>query len=184
MNDGEIIGLYFDRNEAAILETERKYGRLCMSVAHRILDSTEDSEECVNDAFLRLWNSIPPAEPKSLKGYICKITRNLALKRVQYNNRKKRSSELAVSLSELEEILPDNRISTSVDNNDIGRAIDEFLKKQRPIVCTVFVLKYVYFYTQKEIAEHFSFSEDKVNSMLFRTRQKLRDYLIEEGIEV
>ena len=184
MNDGEIIGLYFDRNEAAILETERKYGRLCMSVAHRILDSTEDSEECVNDAFLRLWNSIPPAEPKSLKGYICKITRNLALKRVQYNNRKKRSSELAVSLSELEEILPDNRISTSVDNNDIGQAIDEFLKKQRPIVCTVFVLKYVYFYTQKEIAEHFSFSEDKVNSMLFRTRKKLRDYLIEEGIEV
>ena len=184
MNDGEIIGLYFDRNEAAIYETERKYGRLCMSVAHRILDSTEDSEECVNDAFLRLWNSIPPAEPKSLKGYICKITRNLALKRVQYNNRKKRSSELAVSLSELEEILPDNRISTSVDNNDIGRAIDEFLKKQRPIVCTVFVLKYVYFYTQKEIAEHFSFSEDKVNSMLFRTRKKLRDYLIEEGIEV
>ena len=184
MNDGEIIGLFFDRNEAAISETERKYGKLCMSVAKRILDSTEDSEECVNDAFLRLWNTIPPAEPKSLRGYVCKITRNLALKRVQYNSCQKRSSELAVSLSELEEILPDNRISSSVDNNDIGRAIDAFLKKQRPIVSDVFVLKYVYFYTQKEIAERFSFSENKVNSMLFRTRKKLRDYLIEEGIEV
>ena len=184
MNDGEIIGLFLNRNEAAISETERKFGKLCMSVAKRILDSTEDSEECVNDAFLRLWDSIPPAEPKSLKGYICKITRNLALKRVKYNNCQKRSSELSVSLSELEEILPDNRISSAADNNDIGRAIDAFLKKQRPIVSDVFVLKYVYFYTQKEIAEHFSFSEDKVNSMLFRTRKKLRDYLIEEGIEV
>ena len=181
MNDGEIIGLFFDRNEAAISETERKYGKLCMNVAKRILDSTE---ECVNDAFLKLWNSIPPAEPKSLKGYICKITRNLALKRVQYNSCQKRSSELAISLSELEEILPDNRVSTLADNNDIGRAIDAFLKKQRPIVSDVFVLKYVYFYTQKEIAERFSFSEDKVNSMLFRTRKKLRDYLIKEGIEV
>ena len=180
MNDGEIIGLFFDRNEAAISETERKYGRLCLNVAKRILKSAEDSEECVNDAFLRLW----PTEPKSLRGYVCKITRNLALKRVQYNNCQKRSSELAVSLSELEEILPDNRISASADNNDIGRAIDAFLKKQRPIVSDVFVLKYVYFYTQKEIAERFSFSEDKVNSMLFRTRKKLRDYLIKEGIEL
>lgn len=184
MDDVEIIGLFFDRNEAAISETERKYGRLCLNVAKRILGSTEDSEECVNDAFLKLWNSIPPAEPKSLKGYICKITRNFALKRVQYNSCQKRSSELSVSLSELEEILPDNRISASADNNDIGRAIDAFLKKQRPIVSDVFVLKYVYFYTQKEIAEHFSFSEDKVNSMLFRTRKKLRDYLIKEGIEL
>ena len=184
MNDVEIIGLFFDRNEEAISETERKYGRLCMSVANRILDSAEDSEECVNDTFLRLWNSIPPAEPKSLKGYICKITRNLALKRVQYNKCQKRSSELSVSLSELEEILPDDRVSTSVDDEEIGRAINDFLAKQKPIVRKVFVLKYVYFYTQKEIAERFSFSEDKVNSMLFRTRKKLRDYLIEEGIGV
>ena len=184
MDDVEIIGLFFDRNESAISESERKYGRLCMSVANKILDSAEDSEECVNDAFLKLWDSIPPAKPSSLKGFVCKITRNLAFMRLRYNNCQKRSAELAVSLSELEEVLPDDRISQNVDDEEISRAINDFLAKQKPVVRKVFVLKYVYFYTQKEIAEHFSFSEDKVNSMLFRTRQKLRDYLIEEGIEV
>ena len=184
MDDVEIIGLFFDRNESAISEAERKYGKLCMSVANKILDSAEDSEECVNDAFLKLWNSIPPTEPNSLKGFVCKITRNLALTRLRYNNCQKRSSELAMSLSELEEILPDDRISSSVDDEEISKAINEFLAKQKPIVRKVFVLKYVYFYTQKEIARHFSFTEDKVNSMLCRTRKKLREHLVKEGIEV
>ena len=184
MDDGKIIGLFFDRNEAAISETEKKYGRLCLSVANRILDSTEDSEECVNDAFLKLWDSIPLTKPVSLKGFVCKITRNLALMRLRYNNSQKRSAELTVSLNELEEILPDNRISSDVGDEEIGKAIDAFLRKQSAIVRKVFVLKYVYFYTQKDIAKHFSFTEDKVNSMLFRTRKKLREYLIKEGIEV
>ncbi len=184
MDDGEIIKLYLNRNETAISETEKKYGRLCISVANKILDSIEDSEECVNDAYLKLWNTIPPTEPKSLKGYLCKITRNLALMRLRYNNCNKRSSELAVSLSELEEVLPDNRINTSADDESIGSAVSEFLKKQRPVVRKVFVLKYLYFYTQKEIAEIYSFSEGKVNSMLCRTRKKLREYLVKEGIEI
>ena len=184
MDDVEIIGLFFDRNEAAISESERKYGKLCMSVANKILDSTEDSEECVNDAFLKLWDSIPPTEPSSLKGFVCKITRNLAIMRLRYNNCQKRSAELAVSLSELEEVLPDDRVSQNVDNEEISRAINEFLSKQQPVVRKIFVLKYVYFYTQKEIAKHFSFTEDKVNSMLCRTRKKLREHLIKEGIEV
>ena len=184
MDDVEIIGLFFERNEAAISETERKYGGLCLSVANRILDSTEDSEECVNDAFLKLWDAIPPTNPRSLKGFVCKITRNLALMRLRYNNCQKRSAELAVSLSELEEVLPDDRISQRADDEEISRAINDFLAKQKPIVRKVFVLKYVYFYTQKEIAEHFSFTEDKVNSMLCRTRKKLREYLVKEGIEV
>ena len=184
MDDGEIIELFFDRNEAAIHEVEQKYGRLCSSVAFKILESSEDSEECVNDALLKLWNSIPPTKPKSLKGFVCKITRNFALMRLRHDNCKKRSAELAVSLSELEEILPDNRINPSVDNDCISEAISSFLLKQRPHVRKIFVLKYVYFYTQKEIAEHFSFSEDKVNSMLFRTRKKLREYLEKEGIEI
>ena len=89
-----------------------------------------------------------------------------------------------MSLSELEEILPDDRISSSVDDEEISKAINDFLAKQQPIVRKVFVLKYVYFYTQKEIARHFSFTEDKVNSMLCRTRKKLREHLIKEGIEV
>ena len=184
MDDVEIIELFFGRNETAISEAERKYGKLCMSVANKILDSVEDSEECVNDAFLKLWDSIPPTKPSSLKGYVCKITRNLALMRVRYNNCQKRSAELAVSLSELEEVLPDDRISQSVDDEEISRAINDFLAKQKPIVRKVFVLKYVYFYTQKQIAEHFSFTEDKVNSMLCRTRKKLREHLVKEGIEV
>ena len=104
--------------------------------------------------------------------------------RLRYNNCQKRSAELAVSLSELEEVLPDDRISQSVDDEEISRAINDFLAKQKPIVRKIFVLKYVYFYTQKEIAEHFSFTEDKVNSMLCRTRKKLREHLVKEGIEV
>lgn len=184
MDDEEIIKLYFDRNEAAISETEQKYGRLCMSVANKILDNAEDNEECVNDAYLKVWNSIPPNEPKSLKAFVCAVTRNTAVSRLRGNSCQKRSSELAVSLTELLEILPDDRVNSSVDNGEIGMIIDAFLRKQRPVVRKVFVLKYVYFYTQKEIAERYSFSEDKVNSMLCRTRKKLREYLIKEGVEV
>lgn len=184
MDDCEIIGLCFDRNEAAISEIEKKYGRLCSIVANKILGNAEDSEECVNDAFLKVWNSIPPAKPSSLKGYICKITRNLALMRLRHDNRQKRSSQLAVSLSELEEVLPDNRINPAVDSEEIAAAVNSFLIRQRPVVRKIFVLKYVYFYTQKEIAEHFSFSENKVNSMLFRARKKLREHLEKEGIEI
>lgn len=184
MDDGEIIKLFFDRDEKALSETEQKYGKLCFKVANNILSGNEDSEECVNDALLKVWESIPPTKPTSFKGYVCKIVRNQALMRLRYNNTQKRSSELAVSLSELEEVLPDNRISPSADDDEIGFVISEFLKKQRPIARKVFVLKYVYFFTQKEIAERYSFSEDKVNSMLSRTRKKLREYLIKEGIEV
>lgn len=184
MDDEEIIKLYFDRNETAISETEQKYGRLCMSVANKILDNAEDSEECVNDAYLKVWDSIPPNEPKSLKAFICKVTRNAALSRLRSEACQKRSAELTASLTELEEILPDDRVNSSVDSGEIGMIIDAFLRKQRPVVRKVFVLKYVYFYTQKEIAERYSFSEDKVNSMLSRTRKKLREYLIKEGVEV
>lgn len=184
MDDENIIKLFFNRNESAIHEIEQKYGNLCLCVANRILKNAEDSEECVNDTFLNVWNSIPPTKPDNLKGFVCKITRNLALMRLRHDSRQKRSAELSVSLSELDEVLPDNRINPSVDDGEIAEAINSFLLKQRPHVRKIFVLKYFYFYTQKEIAEHFSFSENKVNSILFRTREKLREYLEKEGIEI
>ena len=110
MDDLMIIELYFERDEKAIKETDKKYGRLCFTVAINILGNDEDSEECVNDTYLSVWNKIPPTRPNNFMAFICKITRNLSLKRLDYNKAMKRTPESFVSFTELEDVLPDNSI--------------------------------------------------------------------------
>ena len=107
MNDEQIVGLYFARAEAALTETEAQYGRLCLSVARRILPDERDAEECASDALLRAWNAIPPERPRSLGAYLARLTRNLALDRYAYNQAEKRSTALTGAFEELEPFLPD-----------------------------------------------------------------------------
>ena len=102
MEDYEIIELYFQRNEGAIAETDAKYGKLCFSVANRILENNEDSEECVNDTYLNAWNKIPPTRPNHLSAFLCKITRLISLKKLEFSSALKRTSTVIVSFEELE----------------------------------------------------------------------------------
>lgn len=184
MDDAMIIELYFGRDEKAIKETDKKYGRLCFTVAINILGNDEDSEECVNETYLCVWNKIPPTRPNNFMAFICKITRNLSLKRLNYNKAMKRTPESFVSFTDLEDVLPDNSIMPDMENAEIGRLISEFLNKEKPNARAVFIRKYWFFDSISDIAVRYSYSESKVKNMLYHTRNKLRVYLKEEGVEI
>lgn len=184
MDDPRIIELYFDRNEQAITETDIKYGKLCHSIAYNILNNHEDSEECVNDTYVGVWNAIPPTRPNNFMSFICKVARNLSLKRLEFMKREKRSTDVILSLNELAAVLPDERYAPDVSDEDVGKLISKFLSSQENYVRNVFIRKYFYFDSIKKIAKRYSFSESKVKNMLFYTRNKLKDYLIKEGVEI
>lgn len=179
-----IIELYFERDEKAIQETDKKYGRLCFNVAINILGDDEDSEECVHDTYLSIWNKIPPTRPNNFKAFICKITRNLSLKRLNYNKAIKRTPESLVSFTELECVLPDNSIISNIENAEIGKLISEFLMHEKPDARAVFIRKYWFFDSIGDIATRYSFSESKVKNMLYHSRNRLREYLRKEGVEL
>ena len=184
MDDLSIIELYFARDERAIKETDIKYGKLCHKIAYNILNNEEDSEECVNDTYLGVWNAIPPTRPSSFIGFLCRITRNLSLKRIEAMARQKRARATVISLHELAEILPDENIGDGVSNENISKLISEFLRKEKKDVRNVFIRKYYFFDSIGEIAKRFDFSESKIKSMLYHTRKKLKEYLIKEGVEI
>lgn len=184
MDDLTIIELYFERNENAIKETDIKYGKLCFCVSFQILGSDEDSEECVNDTYMSVWNKIPPTRPNNFMAFISKITRNLSLKRLEYIKAMKRNPELCVSFNELEEILPDSSIMPAVENKEISRLISEFLKHEKETARNVFIRKYWFADSISDIAVRYSYSESKVKNMLYHTRNKLREYLRKEGIGI
>ena len=184
MDDLRIIELYFKRDEQAIKETDVKYGKLCRSIAYNILNNHEDSEECVNDTYVGVWNAIPPIKPNNFMSFVCKIARNLSLKRLEFMKREKRSPDVLVSLDDLASVLPDDRYAPDVSDEDVGKLISRFLRMQKEDVRSVFVRKYYFFDSIADIAVRFGFTESKVKNMLFYTRNKLRDYLIKEGVEI
>lgn len=184
MNDLSIIELYFARDEQAIKETDARYRKLCHSIAYNILNNSEDSEECVNDTYVGVWNAIPPESPNNFKAFVCKITRNLSLKRLETMSRQKRSQAILVSLDELSEVLPDDSIADSVSDEDVGKLISDFLRNEKEEIRNVFIRKYYFFDSIGDIALRYSFTESKVKNMLHHTRIKLKDYLIKEGVEL
>lgn len=182
MNDHEIIELYFSRDEEAIKQTDLKYGRLCRQISYNILNNQEDAEECVHDAYIGVWNAIPPTRPNHLLSFICKITRNQSLKRLESMTRQKRSQGILVSLDELAEILPDESVDDGASDEEIGKLISDFLRSEKEDVRNVFIRKYFFFDSIGEIAKRYDFTESKVKNMLYRTRMKLKDFLIRQGI--
>lgn len=184
MNDQQIIALYFERNEQAIAETAAKYGRLCHGIAYNILNNHEDCEECVNDTYIGVWNAIPPTRPNNLMAFVCRVARNLSLKRLEFLKRGKRSADMVLALDELAAVLPDERYAPDTSDEEIGRLISQFLRTQKQDARNVFIRKYYFFDSVKEIAARYSFTESKVKNMLFCTRNKLKDYLIKEGVEI
>lgn len=182
IDDHNVIELYFARDERAIRETSDKYGKLCQNIARNILGNAQDAEECVNDAYMGVWNAIPPARPDDLCAFVCRVVRNVSLKRLRALTRQKCGREMTVSLSELEEILPDEAVDGR--EGEVSAAISAFLRLQSEQVRDVFVRKYYFFDSVADIAKRYGFSQSKVKSMLFYTRNKLKEYLKEEGIEV
>ena len=182
MDDRKIIELYFDRNEQAIKETDEKYGKLCHRIAYNILNDPEDSEECVSDTYMGAWNAIPPTRPDNFMAFLCRIARNLSLKRLEFKKREKRFAEVVLSMEELAEVLPDHRYVPGAEDSEVGKLISSFLRGQKESVRIIFVRKYFYFDSVQEIAERCSFTESKVKNVLFQTRNKLKDYLIKEGV--
>lgn len=184
MDDSLIIELYFSRNEQAIKETNEKYGKLCHSIAHNILNNKEDTEECVNDTYLTLWNTIPPTRPENLLSYVCKIVRNISYDKLDFTLCDKRSKNVTVSLSELEAILSNDEICTDISTEDLGKLISNFLRDQKEDVRNVFIRKYFFFDSIGDIASRYSFTESKVKNMLYHTRNKLKKHLQKEGVEI
>ncbi len=181
MKDSEIIALYFARDEQAIDESERKYGPLCRTVADRILDSAQDTEECVSDTWLRAWNVIPPEHPHRLDAFFAKITRNLALDRWRSSHTKKKGGGTAnLCLDELK-----NSVASSADPVDrllLRDLLNRFLRELKPETREIFLLRYWYFCTNAEIAKRTGKSLAAVKISLHRTREELRKFLEKEGI--
>lgn len=185
MNDSEIIALYWQRSETALEATEKKYGKLCRHIAMNILQNSEDAEECVNDTYLGAWNAIPPQKPAVLSAYLCRIARNCALKKYHYNNSKKRNAQVEISLTELENCLAQTTESAYACETEIAaKAISKFLRTLNYENRNVFMRRYWFFDSVSDIADRFSISESKVKSILFRTRGKLKKFLMKEGIEI
>ena len=186
MEDEQIITLFFQRSPDALPETRRKYGALCQSVARKILPDQRDVEECVSDMLMRLWNAIPPERPRCLSAYIARITRNLSLDRYSYNMAEQRSTALTQAFEELEPWLP---ASTSdpehaFDEKHFHTVMNDFLRALPKEARVFFLRRYWYGESIREIADAFRVSEAKVKTSLFRTRQRLREAIDNEGIVI
>lgn len=186
MDDSQIIELYLAKNEAAITETEIKYGTACHGIAYRILRSREDSEECVLDSYLKLWNSIPPIIPKCLFAYLARIVRNLSLNRYEKRRARKRGGgEKELVLDELSYCIPDSmKNEASIEALELAEIINGFLYSLEEEKATIFMQRYWYLCSIKEIAAQHKLSQSNVKTILLRLRETLKDYLAKEGVEV
>ena len=185
MDDREIISLFWERDELAVAETQKSYGKFCNSIADRILNNRQDAEECVNDAYLALWNTIPPERPQHLSAYLGRIVRNISLKKYRARTAKKRSSAVMLTLDELAECIPDpNTPDAEMRNRELSGMLDAFLRSLPEVECSVFLRRYWYFDSIEDICKRFGFGKSKVKMMLHRTREKLRKKLKEEDFTI
>ncbi len=182
MTDQEIIALFKDRNEKAIEETSNKYHRYCFSISKNILRNDNDAEECVNDAYFRTWNTIPPNEPENLSAYIGKIVRNISIDYYRKQNAIKRpKSEVTVVLEELEDCVYVEPEMSLEERNVILECLNDFLRQSKKEDRIIFVRRYWYTDSVRDIADDLQVSESKIKSVLYRMRKKLQIRLVNEG---
>lgn len=185
MEDRKIIELFFARSEQAIMELSEKYGSICSKVAFNVLNNTQDAEECVNDAYLGTWNTIPPQNPDPLLTYVCRIVRNLAIKKYHKNTAAKRNSIYDVALDELENCFPSSAsVEDALDAMELARIIDGFLATLDEENQMMFVRRYWYSDSISDIAKRFRISNNSVSVRLLRTREKLKAHLKKEGVAI
>lgn len=186
MDDNQIIDLYWARSENAITETANKYGPYCHTVAYNILKNNEDSEECVNDTYRKAWDAMPPQHPQILRAFLGKITRNLSLNRYDKRTAEKRGAgQVTLALEELSECLPAaNHVEQIIDDMALAQLLNSFLATLPTDARKIFMRRYWYLNSVKEIAEIFSISESNVKTTLFRARNKLKLLLEKEGVAI
>lgn len=184
MTDTQIIELYWNRSEDAIAETEAAYGRKLLSLSHRILQNQEDAAEIVNDTYMKTWTSIPTARPKYFYAYLATICRHLAFNLLNWNQAEKRKAEIVAITDEMESCIPDCGGENTLRGKEIARALDAFLETLPKEQRLLFVRRYWFADSVVEIAKRYNLTESNVKTRLFRTRNKLRDYLEQEGIQI
>ena len=184
MEDSKIIELYWKRNEDAIRQTEKKYGRYCHSIAYNILFSNQDAEECVNDTYVRAWESIPPTRPNRFSAFIGRIIRNIALDRYDVAKAKKRDGGILEPLDELSECIPDPQSENVSTDTQLADAINGFLAGLSKRKRIIFMQRYWYCCPIKDIALRLRMSEINVKVTLMRTRNEFREYLTGKGINI
>ena len=180
MKDEEIINLYWKREEKAINETEKKYGRYCKTISFNILKDNEEANECVNDTYLKTWNSVPPKKPNILKLYVGRITRNLSINKYESKKAKKRDYTLEIVLEELNEcVCSSNPIEDETNYNELVNILNLFLSELEYNKRKIFIERYWYLYSIKDISVINKLSENNVKIILLRLRNKLKNYLKE-----
>ena len=187
MTDEGIVNLYWDRNEAAITETDLKYGRYCFSISYNILSNKEDSDECVNDTYNAAWNSMPPHEPHNyLFAFLARIIRHISLNRCKEQNTLKRNAFVCELSAELEECIPspDDDINAKIDEITLKNVINDFLSSLTEEKRRIFLRRYWYMDSIKDIAKRFSISESNAKTTLFRIREQMKEYLVKEGYDI
>jgi len=186
LEDMQIISLYWERSEDAITQTSNKYGRYCHSISYNILHNHEDADECVNDTYMNAWNSIPPNRPNMLSAFLAKITRNLSLKKYEnYSAKKRGSGQMQLALEEIENYLSVSGGAEEIaDETLLAEFLNRFLGSLPLEKRKIFMRRYWYFSSIKEIAIDYGMGESKVKMILLRTRNDLKLFLEQEGIVI
>lgn len=185
ITDEKIIELFFERSEQSIRELDIKYGKVCHKLSYNILSNREDAEECVNDAYLGAWNTIPPAKPDPLLTYICKIVRNISLKIYYRKEAAKRSSHYTIAMEEIEACIADpNTVEAELEARELARIIERFLDTLTVENRVIFMRRYWFSDSCKDIAEFVGLTEKNVSVRLTRIRQKMKSYLAEREVFV
>ena len=186
MEDEKIVSLYWDRNEAAIRETEEKYDRYLTKIAYNILSSHEDSRESVNDTYLAAWNSMPPHKPSVLSTYLAKLTRRISIDIFRGRNRQKRQgSEYALSLNELGDCVSGGNTTEEIVNvRLLADAIGLYLRTLPEDARNLFIGRYYFLDSLREAASYCGMTESKAKTVLYRTRLGLKEYLEKEGFDL
>lgn len=183
LDDSKITELFFERSEQAIDELSKKYGSLCAKIAANILGNSRDAEECVNDAFLGVWNTVPPQKPDPLSSYVCRIVRNLAIKKYRANTALKRNSFYDVALDEIENCFPAlNSVEDEFNAAQMTDTLNEFLENLDRKSRIMFIRRYWYSDSVENIAKMFGTSNHNVSVRLSRVRKKLKNHLTEKEV--
>lgn len=185
IDDKQIIELLFERSEKGLVELDVKYGKLCHKLSYNILNSRQDAEECVNDAYLGVWNAIPPAKPNPLQAYVCKVVRNISLKLYHKKGAGKRNSEYDIAMQELEDYLPaPYTVEAEVETRELALIVEKFLDTLNDENAVIFLRRYWFSDTYTEIAERIGISEKSVSMRLVRIRKQMKQYLLEREVSV
>ncbi len=183
MEDEKLVELFLARSEQAISELDKKHGRLCHSISYNILHNNEDAEECVNDAYLGVWNAVPPQHPNPLVSFVCKIVRNISITRYHSNTAKKRGGSYDVALEEIEGMLfaPDS-VEKSFDAKELAILIAEFLESVSDENRVIFMRRYWFCDSCADIAQRVGLTEKNISVRLTRIRKQLKQRLTEQGV--